>query len=161
MTKKHETPPCPTWDELRRIVRTAKDDRNALCRYIMQWPKSLRKAAAFALSVAHWSPESLRDYDDAGRSKSEPGGIYPDGEFLTRCQDCGLCALYFDATNDAEHYCARCPLFKAGYGCLEDEDHTLYRRVTSARDAGKHFKAAARKMFTVLNDLYRIEWEKL
>lgn len=145
---------CPTWAGLRKVVDLASEKdlgpeyyrHHVLADYIRQWPAEQRLAVALALSVAHWSHEAREQFNDAGRDKNT------DETFHAGCRTCGLCVL--NSNN-----CSHCVLEQAGRGCLNPD--SIYDGIDTAVDDGEGFHAAADKMLAVLNELYRIEWEKL
>lgn len=154
---KEKLPKKPTWAELRRVVVESRDSYGvAIQGYIRSWPSSHRKAAALALSVAHWSPAARGNYDDSGRLKNAPYvELFPAG-----FASCGLCQLYYAAKDS----CRGCPLQRAGEDCRNDRKLTLYTEVLEHRDrAGRTsgFHEAADALYNKLCELYLEELRRL
>ena len=128
---------CPTWKELKAIVRN--DDSDKIKNFLNSLPNKHRTAGALALSVAHWHP-------------SEREWIKETHKF--GANNCGLCVQF------GEGACAKCPLNKVS-NC--HTPHSLWSKVATAfwNDEIGMFNLRADKLYNVLVDLYRKEWEKL
>jgi hypothetical protein len=103
-----------------------------------EMPDSLRPLIAVALSVAKWHPS---------RGKMVGGG------------NCGLCIVYYKCAS-----CIECPLCKkTGLKC--DSGHALEGpeslwAITRKNKYGPKRYEAERKLYKILMDIYREEYEK-
>ena len=133
---------CPTWKELKAIVRGGEGKMEA---FLGSLPDEHKTAGALALSVAHWDP-------------SERKWMWKHREFYE--DSCGLCIQFHE-----RGFCGECPLNKVSNcyhgGSLWMEVHLLSPNAYYASLPTDKFNDAADKLYNVLVDLYRKEWEKL
>jgi hypothetical protein len=143
-----------TWKKLKAVVRGGS---GSIKRRIASFPETQQKAAALALSVAHWSP-------------SEREWLFDTGEIFS--DHCGLCSLY------KQQACFWCPLSRRVVGALVRcwDTNELWDKVNRALDPHddisvlnntarhnrfKRFNRAADALYNKLVELYAEEWEKL
>lgn len=135
---------CPTWKELKTIVRGGG------CRirdFLDSLPDEHKMAGALALSIAHWHP-------------SERKWMWKHGDFFA--DSCGLCVEF---RRPGIESCGECPLslvsncFKAN--SLWKTAHHVFLGNPKVGLPPDEFNLAADRMYNALVELYRKEWEKL
>jgi hypothetical protein len=130
-----------TWEKIRDIYSAAVDaednawvnwDESVIAEEISKVPKKYRPGLAAAFSVVKW------DESNPNRGQGP----------------CGLCVFY-----DMNHVtCESCPLMKKDKGC--NEAGSLFDQADVGYD-GTFDKKAANKLYKVLCEIYKEEWEKI
>ena len=101
-------------------------------------PEKYLQIYALALSVAKWHPNRLPE--------------------RRGCGTCGLCCINRWA---GDYVCQECPLYQAGYHCLDSDKTTLFEKACSGLDEDPPDTKYADKLYHVLLRLYTEEFKRI